>query len=269
MGGAEVIAAIVTMAALLAAGFGLGRARQRSLASHKTSLAISSAVPRQRSRAASIVILVVIGFPIATILLAKLFQSDVLGWIFGLTLMLMAALVPCAAIFFVGMKLGARSQRTRALVDVKPSVKPNVQRDVQFDAQPGASSSPTTTTLLVDVERDDVHSSDDAPSRQVAISPTSSLRALIDLAMADRYLPSISGGKATWIIESSGPGHTPIAVCAQQWAEPVMLVAATTSVEEHYAGEAPRLYFRYRSQIDPHTVLDLHKLAHVRIVEKR
>ena len=40
---------------------------------------------------------------------------------------------------------------------------------------------------------------------------------LIQIAIDDHYLATISGGRATWVVEAS---RLPLAVVAQQWREP-------------------------------------------------
>lgn len=121
--------------------------------------------------------------------------------------------------------------------------------------------------MIVQIDRRSVHASDDAPSRRISVAPDTTLRALVALATADSFLPGISGGKATWVVESSGAGAGagsnagggatlwPVAVCAQQWAEVKFLAAAEVSVAAHFGAMLPRLNFSYRSQQDPETVV--------------
>lgn len=226
---------IVGIFGLLAAGFAFEWVRQRLPASWQASAAGS----RWRSRAKAVVVLVIVAFPVATILLAKLFRSDALGWIFGLTLIFGLAMLPCAAIFYVGMKLNARMGRGRG--------------------ESTATANALTGPLIVQVERGSVHASDEAPPKRIAVHPGATIRAMLELATADAYLPSISGGKATWVVESavagSGGAFAPIAVYAQQWTEPTFLVPVDSSVAAHFGSTAPSLNFRYRCQDDPDAVL--------------
>ncbi|MEO8059856.1 MAG: hypothetical protein ABI671_16200 [Burkholderiales bacterium] len=187
------------------------------------------------------IVLAIVAFPVATLMLAKLFNSDVLGWVFGLSLIAGAALLPCAAIFYLGLRLGSRSARGNASI---PDAAANME---------------------VQVERGSVHASDDAPSKRLSVSPNTTLRAMVELAIADSYLPNISGGNATWIVESSGAGAgagagastalRPIAVIAQQWAEVKLLVAADVSIAAHFGATLPRLNVRYRCQEDPDAIV--------------
>jgi hypothetical protein len=65
------------------------------------------------------------------------------------------------------------------------------------------------------------------------------------------YLPSIQGGKATWILE----GRRPLAVFAQQWSEPQFLVAPELLFVSLVDLDAtPHLQFRYWCQVDPERV---------------
>ena len=178
-------------------------------------------------------------FPIVTLMLAKLFNSDALGWIFGLTLMFGVAMLPCVAIFYAGMKLNARIGRGRR--------------------ESTATADVSTPPFTVQVEREDVHASNDAPSKRIALQPGATIRTMLERAIADAYLPGISGGKATWVVESSVAGASaafaPIAVCAQQWPEPAFLVPGNTPAAVHFGSTAPSLSFRYRRQDDPDRVL--------------
>jgi hypothetical protein len=206
---------ILAIVALLAAGFAFGALRRRPA--------------RPRSGISMGLAIMAVGVPPATLVLAKLLGSAVLGWMFGLTLMLAFALAPCAAVFWIGTKFGARIIGRRELPPAVPS------------------------PFAVDVERDGVHASDDAPPKRIAVEPGTSLRTLLGLALADAYLPTISGGRATWVAESSaGPA---IAVLAQQWAEPVFLVAPEAAAAAHFGRQAARLNFSYRRQDDPAAVL--------------
>ena len=104
------------------------------------------------------------------------------------------------------------------------------------------------------VWRDSVCAGDDgdAPHAWVLrMSRDTSLRDLIKVCLERRYLASISGGKATWILEATRP----LAVIAQQWVEPRYLVAPATPIFSLIDVAAnPHLHFRYRCQTDPDQV---------------
>jgi len=216
---------------LLVAGFAFGCVRRRWPRSP------SPQSPRtMQSRTKTLIILAIIAFPFGTLMLAKLFSSDVLGWVFGLTLGVGMALVPCAAIFYLGLRVGLRGARSRAS---------------QHDA---------AANVVVQIERGTVHASDDAPSKQISIAPRTTLREMVALAIADSDLPSISGGMATWVVESSGNcadvgmALRPIGVWAQQWAQVKFLVPVDISVAAHFGSGPKRLNLRYRCQTDPDAV---------------
>jgi uncharacterized protein (DUF58 family) len=177
-----------------------------------------------------------LALPITTLLLAQLFDSALLGWLFGLMLMLGTALLPVAALVYVALMLRARRHR----------------RAAETDAPPAGGMTP----LTVQIERDGVHASDDAWPKQIVVDPGTTLRAMLGLAMADGFLPGISGGRATWVVEPSRDGIAlaPLAVCAQQWAQPAFLQAPDTTVAAHFGRAAPGLRFRYRCQADPDAI---------------
>lgn len=227
------IGTIAAIGGLLAAGFVVGRVR--------TVGAGARAASAGGGRVQTVILVSIVAFPAITLMLAKLFQSDTLGWVFGLTLVAGLALLPCAAIFYLGLRIGQRTA---------PAGTPTDQ-----------------VNLVVQIDRTGVHASDDAPSSRISVAPATTLRALVALATADRFPPGISGGEATWIVESSGAGacaysaadggatRRPVAVCAQQWPEVKFLVAADVSVAAHFGAVLPRLYFDYRSQQDPDAVV--------------
>jgi hypothetical protein len=237
-----VIGMILGILVLLTAGFSLGLLRQRTATMPSTGHSGSGG----SGRFVSILMLGAIGFPVGTIVLAKLLQSDLLGWVFGLTLMLEAALVACGAVFLAGVALSSIFfGRPRAdSTPVLPSSMP-------------LSEVAPPALRVVHVNRDSVHASDEAVPRRLPLSPETTLRDMLDSAMAESFLPSISGGLATWVVESSGSEGQPIAVCAQQWQRPVFLVAGGTPIGTHFGDASPTLNFAYRCQADPDAVLRL------------
>jgi len=111
---------------------------------------------------------------------------------------------------------------------------------------------------VLQIDRDDVHASDDAPSRLVVLHGAMTMVEVLEHATAGGYLPQISGGRATWVAETNGGSMgalMPIAVLAQQWAEPRFLIASSATVSDHFGEVAPRLRFRYRCQVEPSVVL--------------
>lgn len=109
--------------------------------------------------------------------------------------------------------------------------------------------------LLIRIDRDSVHAGDDTVSHaeNIAVPANTSLAGLLEQIRMAKFLPSISGGKATWVIESSGSQIKAIGVLAQQWQEPRIMIDASAELAQHFAGQQPNLFFRYRCQIDPDT----------------
>ncbi|WLI14828.1 MULTISPECIES: hypothetical protein [Pseudomonas] len=107
--------------------------------------------------------------------------------------------------------------------------------------------------LEVAIDRDSVHAGDDLESHATSITldPSATLRALIKVIQGMGYLPGINGGKATWIICSSGK---PIGVLAQQWPEPKLTTPPESIVDQYFGNTEPRLLFRYWCQADPDQV---------------
>jgi len=107
------------------------------------------------------------------------------------------------------------------------------------------------------VTRESVAAGDDvdAPhARTFALPQGATLETALATVMSARYLPSISGGLATWSVASG----IPLAVIAQQWQVPRMLFGAgdDPDVLDHEHGQL-RLHFNYHAQLDPEIVLEV------------
>ena len=89
----------------------------------------------------------------------------------------------------------------------------------------------------------------DAPHGRLFNLPDgTSLRDALQHIQAARYLPSISGGQATWSVAS----NRPLAIVAQQWAEPRMVATLQEDLQGLDWKEGTlRLHFNYHAQIDP------------------
>lgn len=113
-----------------------------------------------------------------------------------------------------------------------------------------------TNSLKVTIERDSVCAGDDidAPhARTIRVRPDCTLGEVLDSIRDTRYLAGISGGLATWIVES----NRPLAVVAQQWDSPRFLVAPETRFVDCANLNAGRaLYFHYWCQADPEVVFE-------------
>ena len=105
--------------------------------------------------------------------------------------------------------------------------------------------------------RDSVHAGDDGDApheRNLAVPDRSTLDQVLAAVLAARYLPSISGGKATWSVTS----NLPLAVVAEQWPAPRLLFLTDAQVRElDWQGDTLRLQFNYHAQAEPELVLDV------------
>ena len=105
--------------------------------------------------------------------------------------------------------------------------------------------------------RDSVHAGDDvdAPHEiRLPISDDESLENVIRRIVSSNYLASISGGKATWIVES---GSRALGVVAQQWPTARFLVAADNNVRSFLSSNTGcHLNFIYWCQVDPDHVFE-------------
>ena len=102
--------------------------------------------------------------------------------------------------------------------------------------------------------RSSVAAGDDADAPHVkvfAFADGTTLQDALIQIQAARYLPSISGGEATWSVAS----NRPIAVVSPQWARPKMLVQLSEELQElEWQDGTLRLHFNYHAQIDPEWV---------------
>lgn len=175
--------------------------------------------------------------PIATLMLAKMFDSAVLGWMFGVTLAFGMAVVPLAAILCVASRvLGWALDKRRASASIRAA----------------------RGTCTLHVGRDSVHASDDAPSQLFTVPAACKMHELVAEVLANGYLPSISGGRATWVVESIDGPHSAarkIAVWAQEWSRPAFVLRPGDSVACHFADMEAGLHFRYLCQVNPDDVL--------------
>jgi hypothetical protein len=112
------------------------------------------------------------------------------------------------------------------------------------------------STLEVRLDRDSVHAGDDFESHEssIVLSDSLSVEAAIAEIRSNGYLPTIAGGKATWLIESTGTGKRCIGVLAQQWVVPRLFIPASTSLKSHFGMAEPSFSFIYWCQANPATV---------------
>lgn len=95
--------------------------------------------------------------------------------------------------------------------------------------------------------------SDDPVPGSIRLPPDATLDQLAGCAAERVGLPTIHGGKATWILEAG----VPLAVFAQQWEHPRLLLPPETPVASLPGIEAkPGVHFRYWCQVDPDEVFE-------------
>ena len=111
-------------------------------------------------------------------------------------------------------------------------------------------------SLVASVDRDSVCAGDDceAHAASFATDAGATLKDFVTQALRAAPLASISGGEATWLIDTDGPGRGCIGVIAQQWQAPRFLTDSTATVQGHFGARAPTLYFRYWCQASPEAV---------------
>ena len=85
------------------------------------------------------------------------------------------------------------------------------------------------TNLQITIWRDSVAAGDDADAPHellLEVTPQTTLQEITDYVLGKSYLASISGGRATWTLQS----ERPLAVIAQQWEQPHFLIPPETPV---------------------------------------
>jgi len=107
--------------------------------------------------------------------------------------------------------------------------------------------------MRIQVSRDSVAAGDDIESHDVYfdVDEEQNLAEFIQRMVGVSYLASIGGGLATWVVRA-GRGGAPLAIVAQQWAEPVLLLDQSTVVK----AIGDELHFSYLAQRDPQKVLE-------------
>ena len=105
------------------------------------------------------------------------------------------------------------------------------------------------------VTRDSVCAGDDGDAphpRTFPSLPSATPAQAVATVLAARYLPSIGGGRATWVAASA----VPLAVIAQQWPAPRWLGLSSRDRQRlDCNGDLLRLHFSYLAQQDPEQVL--------------
>ena len=109
--------------------------------------------------------------------------------------------------------------------------------------------------------RESVAMGDDADAphyREMTVADCTSLQAIIKVILQSRYLATIGGGRATWTVLS----RIPIAIVAQQWAEPKMLVPVPSLSSLNFSDNVLSVHFDYRVQQDPNLVYEEFQRMH-------
>ena len=116
------------------------------------------------------------------------------------------------------------------------------------------------------VTRDSVSAADDldAPHPcRFALPEGWSFAELVELATRETRLPTILGGRATWALSS----NLPLAVVAQEWAEPAALSRLESDRDAlELAGAELRLHWTYLAQLDPALVLETLRRLRLRAI---
>ena len=87
-----------------------------------------------------------------------------------------------------------------------------------------------------------------------------SLPVIIKAILQSKYLASIAGGQATWTVMSS----IPIAIVAQQWAEPKMLMPVPSLSSLNFSSNTLSIHFAYHVQQDPNWVYEKFQRVHTK-----
>jgi hypothetical protein len=113
--------------------------------------------------------------------------------------------------------------------------------------------------MQLTIWRDSVCAGDDcdAPHEMILSVRDESLRSITNHLLGSRYLASIAGGEATWILQTDDHAGLPLAVLAQQWPQLRYLVDADSPILDYVQSDAnPHLYLRYWCQVDPERVFE-------------
>ncbi len=224
---------LLSVLALLAVGFAYGALRNRGR--------VTKRIP------VWVIVILLLGVFFVGLLLAFATGSTTLGWISGISLMV---LFPVAMFLGIGFAIGSIFNRTKA-----PAPSPPIGREAPAALEQPPSAPFIANVLTIAVDRDSVAAGDDTQSHAaIATVPVdSNVTELVGAALRICPLASISGGNATWLIDVDA---TCIGVIAQQWPRPKFAIAEHTSVTDVFAGKNKTLHFRYWCQVDPDAVFE-------------
>ena len=104
--------------------------------------------------------------------------------------------------------------------------------------------------MKIQLTRESVAMGDDADAPheiEFTIRDNATVAEIIEIVFQERYLAQIGGGRATWSVVS----RIPVAVLAQQWASPKLLMPPAQFSELDFSANALRLHCAYHTQEDP------------------
>ena len=115
-----------------------------------------------------------------------------------------------------------------------------------------------TGFMDVKIDRDSVHPGDDLESHAIPLSVTLSttIGVLLQQVNQSGFLPGISGGEATWLVDVKDGKAGCIGVMAQQWQEPRLIIPMQTPVSDLLYVNQSSFYFRYWCQAAPEIVFE-------------
>lgn len=101
----------------------------------------------------------------------------------------------------------------------------------------------------------------DAPhSSEFTVNDNTGVASVIEIVFHSNYLASIAGGIATWAAIS----YIPLAVLAQQWSSPKLLLPVPPLAALNFANNTLAIHFKYHTQQDPYLIYDQLYSVHVR-----
>ena len=224
---------LLSVLVLLAAGFVYGALRNRARVSKRIPVWVMA--------------LLVLGVGFVGLLLAFVTGSTTLGWLSGISLMVLFPVV-----MFLGIGFGVGSLFNRS----KPAApSPPIGREAPAALTQPPPAPTTANSISVAVDRDSVAAGDDTDSHAATavVLVASNVMELVATALRVCPLASISGDKATWLIDVDA---TCIGVIAQQWPRPKFVIPEHTGVTDVFAGKNKVLHFRYWCQADPDAVFE-------------
>jgi hypothetical protein len=104
--------------------------------------------------------------------------------------------------------------------------------------------------MKIQLTRESVAMGDDADAphaMELTVRDNASVAEIIGIVFQERYLAQIGGGKATWSVIS----NIPVAVLAQQWTSPKLLMPTAQLSELDFSANTLRIYCAYHTQEDP------------------